>query len=110
MKDNNFKFSKSYRLHLKRDFSNIIIKGKKIEDMFLRFYFLPSKKDNARFATVINKKFGNAVERNKAKRVAREIFRYAKCDIDKCYDIVCYIKPEFKKLLFEEKKNLSMVC
>jgi len=108
MRNNNFRFRKSERVHLKKVFHNIISEGKKIEDKFLRFYFLPNSEKKVRFATVINKKFGKAVERNKAKRVCREIFRQIKWKFSDYYDIICYIKPEFKKLQFEEKKNLSM--
>jgi len=68
-------------------------------------YFVIYKKYNHdqphyRFAISVSKKYGNAVERNKAKRYVREIIR--KLDIIENLDVFIVIKPKSKMLSFQE--------
>ena len=49
--------------------------------------------DYSRFAVCPVRKFGNAVERNRVKRVCRELFRLTKNRIKPGFDIVLVVYP-----------------
>ena len=57
----------------------------------------------SRFAVCPVKKYGNAVRRNKAKRICRELYRTSKEDIKTGFDIVFVIYPE--KDTYKERKE-----
>lgn len=65
------------RLHLKNDFKNIIRGGSRIQGpgLVLWFKLAPLGKEDRRMGLVVSKKLGNAVVRNRVKRLLREAFR-----------------------------------
>jgi ribonuclease P protein component len=71
---------KNHRISLKKDFSNlregaVIFKG----SSFFRAYTKENLLDKSRIAFSIKRKFGNAVKRNKVRRLLRkEFFEYVK--------------------------------
>ena len=70
--------SKGRRLHLKNDFQQIIQGGKRIQGCGLVLWYKPfpgSDENNRRLGIVISRKLGNAVVRNRIKRLLREAFR-----------------------------------
>ena len=58
-----------------------------------RLSALPNSLDKLRLGVGLSKKFGNAVERNRAKRQVREIFRLFKSKIEPGFDLVFLIYP-----------------
>ncbi|MBB6482336.1 ribonuclease P protein component [Spirochaeta isovalerica] len=56
-----------------------------------------------RFAVALVRKYGNSVERNKAKRVLREIYRESKDSLISGYDIIVVLYPG--NLTFIERKK-----
>ena len=66
------------------------------------YYNLSSNK-NTRVAISVSKKLGNAVIRNKEKRIIREIIR-ENFDSINCLDILIVEKVKALSLSFEEKK------
>jgi len=54
---------------------------------------LDKMKPTVRLGVTLSKKFGNAVERNRAKRQVREIFRLHKHRIQPGYDLVFLVYP-----------------
>ena len=69
--------SKDRRLHLKKDFQDIIRGGKRIQadNLVLWYRSAPDAHSNSRLGIVVSKKLGGAVVRNRAKRLLREAFR-----------------------------------
>ncbi len=64
--------------------------------------FYPGKTETSRFAVVVRKDYGSAVERNKARRRLKELFRKSKPWLRGSFDIIVFVRPELKKLSFQE--------
>ncbi len=63
------------RIKKKEEFENIIKNGKKIGNSYFVIYYKERKNDFNRFGISLSKNFGNAVKRNRYKRILREIIR-----------------------------------
>ncbi|MCB9092956.1 MAG: ribonuclease P protein component [Halobacteriovoraceae bacterium] len=72
-----FSFPKEARLRSKKDFGNLRHKSTRIQSaFFLGFYSIsPEKIKQTRLGISVSKKLGNAVCRNRIKRLVRESFR-----------------------------------
>lgn len=93
---------KAYRIKKNGEIKEVL-KAKKSKG---NQFFVVYKKNNHdkphyRFAISVSKKYGNAVERNKAKRYVREIVR--KLEIIENVDVFIVIKPKSKTLSFQEQ-------
>jgi len=72
----NQSFTKDERLLARSDFKKVMNEGrKKMVDRTCTLFFLPNSLGRKRLGIIASKKIGNAVDRNRAKRKIREIFR-----------------------------------
>jgi ribonuclease P protein component len=72
----NQSFTKDERLLARPDFKKVMTLGqKKTVDRTCTLFFLPNSLSRKRLGIIASRKVGNAVERNRAKRKIREIFR-----------------------------------
>jgi ribonuclease P protein component len=72
----NQSFTKDERLLVRPDFKKVMTLGrKKMVDRTCTLFFLPNSLGRKRLGIIASRKVGNAVERNRAKRKIREIFR-----------------------------------
>ncbi|MDR2489941.1 MAG: ribonuclease P protein component [Spirochaetaceae bacterium] len=86
-------FPREERLKSRKDISAVFKKGKKVPvDGALLFYKQNTLKNN-RIAFTFAKKFGNAVRRNRARRLGREAYRHVRENIRKGYDLVLLVYP-----------------
>lgn len=99
------KILKNEKLHMQIEIKNVLDNGLQNSDRFIKIFVLKNNITYNRFAIVINKKFGNAVIRNKAKRQFREIYRSVKNRIDSGHDIIFFIKNNFKEIIFTVKRE-----
>lgn len=74
-KRNIFKMKKHVTLKKKRDFSRLYNKGKSYVAPSVVVYVLRNRVRQTRIGITTSKKVGNAVERNRARRVIREAYR-----------------------------------
>ncbi|OUO56863.1 ribonuclease P protein component [Candidatus Avelusimicrobium gallicola] len=81
---------RSSRLHLKKDFQQVIHGGAKLQynGVILWWRSGPENTRPARFAVVVSRKLGPAVVRNRAKRLLREAFRLNRKNIKEGTDLV----------------------
>lgn len=102
-----------YRLKRKSDFDKLFSKGKKSYSRSLTMLYFPS--EDFRIGYSVSKKHGNAVKRNRIKRLLRASAREAFKDLNKNYRIVIMPKVRddysFEKFLSEmnylkKKENL----
>lgn len=110
----NYRFTKSEHLTKKREFERVFNEGKVIKNEFFVLYVIPNDFTHSRIGLVVSKKVGNAVRRNRAKRLLREVYRLNKHLLTVHVDIIVIprqpfttnlmlsdIEGSFKKLLLK---------
>ena len=66
----------------------------------MELFYLPNQLGINRIAFALPRGYGNAVKRNKSKRLSRETYRYYKANMKKGYDMIFLVYPDaesFKK-------------
>ncbi|MDH5762903.1 MAG: ribonuclease P protein component [Nitrospinota bacterium] len=82
-------FAKNERLLARSEFKQVLDRGRKeTVDRTCTLFFLPNHLDRKRLGIIASKKIGNAVNRNRAKRKIREVFRRHKHLGERGMDIV----------------------
>ncbi len=77
-----FSLPKENRLRKRADFQRVYNRGRRIEGRFMTAFILPSETSFHRLGVTATKKaVGNAVKRNRAKRLLRETFRLCKAEL-----------------------------
>ena len=71
------RFSKSRRVRRRAEFTRVFDLGLRAPGRYLTVLMGPNKAGTARLGIVASKKLGDAVHRNRAKRLIREVFRQA---------------------------------
>jgi ribonuclease P protein component len=82
------------RLSRKSQFEELYHRGVAVDTSSFRLLFRENRRSSSRFAAVVGKRFGSAVWRNKAKRIARNIFHEFQSRISPPCDIVLFPKKE----------------
>lgn len=73
---NKYRFPKPSRLLKKKDFNAVLRRGKRIFGNYFSLCFQTTQRDYARLGIIVRKQIiRSAVNRNRAKRLAREVFR-----------------------------------
>jgi len=102
----NFRFLKAERLLKPTEFRAVYSQGKRFEGRFMTVFIMPSGTDFQRLGITASKKaIGNAVERNRAKRLLREAFRLSKVelnDLDTKFDWVLNARRSLLKVKLEK--------
>ncbi|MEM6654247.1 MAG: ribonuclease P protein component [Planctomycetota bacterium] len=86
-------FPKSRRLLKPDEFDAVFAAKQSASDRMLIVYALPNDRGHARLGLVVSRKVGNAVRRNRWKRLLREAFRLSQADLPAA-DLVCL--PRFR--------------
>jgi ribonuclease P protein component len=82
----NFRHPKENRLRKPSEFRHVYENGKRFEGRFMTVFIVRSQTDFQRLGITASKKaIGNAVQRNRAKRLLREAFRLNKAELN-CLD------------------------
>lgn len=110
----NFRFTKVERLTRKKEFEKVFQEGKIFKDGKVVLYVMANGLPHSRLGLVVSKKVGNAVRRNRAKRLLREAYRLNKHILTTPVDIIAIprhpfssdlklsdVEGGFKKLLFQ---------
>ncbi len=80
--------TKQERIVKNKDYRNLFKSGTWISGKNIKLVHSHNDLDYSRFGISLNRRYGNAVARNRIKRVIKEILRLYKGDIKVGYDIV----------------------
>lgn len=89
---------KSLTLKENKDFRRLYYRGKSKASAHLVTYAAKNRSDKCRIGITSSKKIGNAVERNRARRVIRAAYSQLESRIDGCWDFVFVARSKTAKV------------
>jgi len=89
-----FRFRKSERIRTRREISKVFDEGARWSTRGMRLNARPNGGADTRAVFVTVRKYGNAVSRNRARRVVSECWRLAKTRLVRGVDVVVVIYPD----------------
>ena len=112
------KLTVAKRIRRRAEYERIYGKGERLHGRFMTVFILPTDKLVPRLGVAATRKLGTAVQRNRAKRLARELFRGHKNTSS--YDVVVVprremldapfsrLEADYSSLLRRGRKNNSL--
>ena len=100
-----FSLPYAHRLHGRRTFAAVY--GRKVRKYIgpIGVFAAPNELDHLRLGLSVSRKVGNAVKRNRIKRLLREAFRLYRHDWPTGYDLIIIVKPH-KPLELDDYQRL----
>ncbi|MGE5296356.1 MAG: ribonuclease P protein component [Solirubrobacterales bacterium] len=92
-------FPKTRRLTSNQQFKSVLDRGRRAGDSLLTLYVAPNECGHARLGISVGKGSGNAVVRNRLKRLLREAFRQSQDRIPPGFDYVLLISAALSRKL-----------
>jgi len=89
-----FRFRREERLTGRDDIKGVFGKGKRTGCRGAKLFTLENSLPHNRICFAFSKGFENAVERNRAKRLGREVYRSLKSGIKCGYDMILLVYPD----------------
>jgi ribonuclease P protein component len=77
----------------KNEIREVFSRGRSFGCQGAKLFVLPNGLDDNRVCFALPRKFGNAVERNRARRLCREVYRHIRPRLKGGYDVVVLIYP-----------------
>ncbi|MCR4939037.1 MAG: ribonuclease P protein component [Treponemataceae bacterium] len=87
------RFTKSERVKRPQEIKTLFKDGQKVSIQGAKLFFLQNCSNINRIAFVLPHGYGNAVQRNRSKRLSREAYRYLKSHLNTGYDMLLLIYP-----------------
>lgn len=105
---NRFRFGRSQRLHGRPAFSAVFdARCRRHAAGLFTVYGRPNEAGYDRLGLSVSRRVGNAVQRNRIKRLLREAFRLSQHDLPGGYDLVIVVRPHGPVKLDEYQRLLS---
>jgi ribonuclease P protein component len=93
------------RVRKKKDFNELYGKGVCVRGNYFNLIYLQNALGHSRMAVVASRKVGNAVERNRVKRRAKELFRRNKDELKFPMDLILIAKKDFPGATWRETRE-----
>lgn len=90
-----YRLPKSCLLRKTREFKQVYRRGQRLRGNGFALICLPGDQSDSRLGISVHRKAGNAVRRNRIKRIVRETFRLHREIFPQSSDIVFTVRPEF---------------
>ena len=103
-------FPKSHRLLTKEQFDRVFDQKCSAADGRVIVYVAPNDVSHPRLGLVVSKKVGNAVVRNRWKRLLREAFRLSRDELPAGMDLVVLPRKDVEPRLDELTRSLTQVA
>ncbi len=100
-------FGKEGRLVSNRQFKRVLAHRVSARDGLLAVYMAPNTSDVPRLGVSVGKSCGNAVARNRFKRLIREAFRLSRPEIPVAFDYVVMVSPQWAQRLDGQKGKVA---
>ena len=97
-----FSLTKSDRILKRTEFSYLSHFGKKLQDRYFIVLFCPGQTEGTRLGVTVSRKVGNAVKRNRIKRLSRECFRLNRKELVGNWDINIIAKKDAAELTWNQ--------
>jgi ribonuclease P protein component len=88
------KFRSEEHLKSRREIGIVFKRGRSVNCPGAKLFVLKQDLGRNRIAFTFARKFGNAVERNRSKRLSREAYRHLQHTVSQGYDMVLLVYPE----------------
>jgi ribonuclease P protein component len=100
------RFSSERRIRRRSEFQRVFEKGQRVHGRFMTVLAASRQAGTARLGIVASKKLGDAVHRNRAKRLIRELFRRTVSTADRPgFDIVVIARRELFDATYAALEN-----
>jgi ribonuclease P protein component len=96
-------FTLDERIKRASEIRNLFKNGKRVSIAGAKMFFLPNNREFNRIGFPLPRGFGNAIERNRAKRFSRETYRNLKSYLNTGYDILFLVYPPAEKDSFHSR-------
>jgi ribonuclease P protein component len=102
------RFSKRQVISKRKEISLIMRSGRRWQDDVLQIRYVRANGKYQRAAVIVSRKLGNAVRRNRVKRIIREVVRTNKPWVEPFYDML--LIPKRASDVTKEKIATSLEC
>lgn len=92
---------KENRIKKNHEIASIVNQRKKVASKNFVFYYQTNQENKLRVAFSVSKKYGHAVDRNKAKRISRNLLRKY-INIYNNLNLIVVIRPNLKNASYED--------
>ncbi|MDR2481942.1 MAG: ribonuclease P protein component [Spirochaetaceae bacterium] len=102
-------FPSAERLKKSCEITAVFNNGVSVSCPGAKLFFKQNELECNRIACAFSRKFGNAVKRNKARRLGREAYRHIRQRLKKGYDLVLLVYPDENACYDKRAKQLEFL-
>ncbi|MDR0375762.1 MAG: ribonuclease P protein component [Treponema sp.] len=105
-KEEDLRFRRECRLKKREEIRTVFKEGRVSSCFGAKLFVLKNDVGHTRIAFTFSRKFGNAVERNRCRRVGREAYRHLQCGIKQGFDLALLVYPVGKDTFSDRMEQL----